>query len=153
MLNSGELMRFVIPTCYTCSFCQDLSGSRECAFIVQNKDAAAMVNERQYEHGAALVIPRSHRESILDITDSEIAAVYSLAKQIARATTRAFGSVGVNVFQNNGVQAGQSEAHFHVHVVPRYPSSDPERRFHRADFPVLSFKEQHAVAALIIAAL
>jgi diadenosine tetraphosphate (Ap4A) HIT family hydrolase len=140
MLNSGELMRFVIPNCDTCSFCQDLSGSRECAFIVKNEHAAAMVNERQYEHGAALVIPRSHRESIFDITDAEIAAVYSLVKQIAQATTKAFGAVGVNVFQNNGVRAGQSEAHFHVHVVPRYPGSN------QADVDRLaSLYDEHAV--------
>jgi histidine triad (HIT) family protein len=146
-------MRFDLPSRETCSFCQDLSGERECAFVVQTEHAAALVNERQYEAGAALVIPRSHRESVLEITDAELEAVYRLAKQVARAATLAFGAVGVNIFQNNGVRAGQSEPHFHVHVVSRYPSSDPDRRFVRHEFEVISLEEQRAVAAAIRGAL
>src|SRR5689334_10654946 len=85
-----------------CSFCDYLAGRRECAFVVQGAGAAALVDVRQYERGAMLVIPRSHRESILDITDAELDAVYRLARQVGTAAVRAFGATGVNVYQNNG---------------------------------------------------
>lgn len=146
-------MRFELPAYEICSFCQDLSGDRECAFIAVNEHAAAEVDERQYERGAMLVIPRKHRESILDIEEAEIQGVYSLARQIARAATTAFGAVGMNVFQNNGSKAGQHEPHFHVHVVPRYKASDPDRRFLQRDYEVISIEEQRAIAAAIRAAL
>lgn len=51
-------MRFELPPYEVCSFCQDLSGDRECAIVIRNEHAAVVVNERQYERGAMLVIPR-----------------------------------------------------------------------------------------------
>jgi histidine triad (HIT) family protein len=146
-------MRFQIAPYDTCGFCKDLSGDRECALIVQNEHAAAQVDERQYEHGAMLVIPRKHRESILDIEDEEIDSVYRLARKVGRAAATAFGALGMNVYQNNGIKAGQHEPHFHVHVVPRYRSSDPDRRFLQRDYDVISIEEQRAIAEAIRATL
>jgi diadenosine tetraphosphate (Ap4A) HIT family hydrolase/limonene-1,2-epoxide hydrolase len=146
-------MRFELEPYTTCSFCEDLDGSRDCAFVARNDDVAAIVNERQYERGAMLVIPTRHRESILDITEAELEAVYLLAKHLAEAAAQALDAVGMNVFQNNGTNAGQTEPHFHVHVVPRYPHSDPSRRFQRADYDVISLAEQQAIATLIRSAL
>jgi diadenosine tetraphosphate (Ap4A) HIT family hydrolase len=68
---------------------------------------------------------------------------------VARAALLAFGASGVNIFQNNGTSAGQSEAHFHVHVVPRYESSDPKKRFERDEFAVVAMAEQRVIADAI----
>src|SRR5690606_4200692 len=122
-------VRFDLPPYGSCSFCDDLSGSRECAIVAENAYALAELDERQYEHGAMLVIPKKHRESLLDIDPAEIEGVYSLVREVANAAAKAFGARGMNVFQNNGTSAGQSEPHFHVHVVPRYGDSDPHKIF------------------------
>lgn len=113
----------------------------------------AEVDERQYERGAMLVIPKIHRESILEIEGSEIEGVYSLVREVARGATVAFGAIAMNVFQNNGSKAGQHEPHFHVHVVPRYKASDPNTRFLQLDYNVISIEEQRAIAGLVKAAL
>jgi histidine triad (HIT) family protein len=120
---------------------------------MQNEHAAVEIDERQYERGAMLVIPRTHCESVLDIRDVELDAVYRLAKEVARAAAVAFGAVGANIFQNNGRMAGQHEPHLHVHVVPRYPNSEPGKIFHQEDYEVSSLDEQRAIAAAIRAAL
>jgi histidine triad (HIT) family protein len=146
-------MRYPLTPYDRCSFCDDLSGGRECAFVAQNELAAAEIDLRQYEAGAMLVIPRAHRESILDITPEELEAVYRLAQQVGRAATRALGAVGMNVYQNNGIKAGQHEPHFHVHVVPRYEASDPDRLFRQRDYPAVPLHEQHGLAARIRSAL
>ena len=142
-------MRFDLPPYGACSFCQDLSGERACAFVAENEHAVAEVDERQYERGAMLVIPRKHRESVLDIDPEEIRAVYELVRQVARAAACAFDAVGMNVFQNNGAKAGQHEPHFHVHVVPRYKASDPNRRFLQRDYVSISLDEQRSIAQQI----
>jgi histidine triad (HIT) family protein len=146
-------MKFELPPYASCSFCDDLSGARECAFVAENEHAVAEIDERQYERGAMLVIPRKHRESILDIERLEIEAVYSLAREVAHAAVRAFGAQAMNIFQNSGTNAGQSEPHFHVHVVPRFKDSNPHKIFLQQDCEVMSIEEQRAIADLIKAAL
>jgi histidine triad (HIT) family protein len=147
------MMSFQLPAYATCSLCDDLSGVRECAIVAENAHAVAEIDERQYERGAMLVIPRQHRESILAIERHELASVYDLVRDVARAATQAFGAQGMNIFQNNGARAGQREPHFHVHVVPRYTDDDPQKIFLQDDCAVMSMKEQRAIAALIRAAL
>jgi histidine triad (HIT) family protein len=146
-------MTFDLPPYASCSFCDDLSGARECAIVAENEHALAELDERQYERGAMLVIPKKHRESVLDIERHEIEAVYSLVQDVARAATKVFGAHGMSVFQNNGAKAGQSEPHFHVHVVPRYRDSDPHKLFLQDDCEVMSMQEQRAICELIRAAL
>jgi histidine triad (HIT) family protein len=146
-------MRFEIPPYSSCSFCNDLSGARECAVVAENEHAIAEIDERQYERGAMLVIPRKHRESVLDIERREIESVYSLARDVAHAAAKAFGAYGMNIFQNNGAKAGQSEPHFHVHVVPRFRDSDPHKIFLLQVCDVMPIWEQRAIADTIKAAL
>jgi histidine triad (HIT) family protein len=146
-------MRFELPPYTSCSFCDDLSGARECATIAENEHALAEVDERQYERGAMLVIPKQHRESVLDIGQQEIEGVYRLARDVAHAASKAFGALGMNIFQNNGASAGQHEPHFHVHVVPRYRNGDPHKIFLQHDFEVMSMEEQRVIAGLIRAEL
>jgi histidine triad (HIT) family protein len=146
-------MKFELPPYSSCSFCDDLSGARECAIVAENEHAVAEIDERQYERGAMLVIPRNHRESILDIGRDEIEGVYRLVQEVARAAARAFDARGMNIFQNNGRSGGQHEPHFHVHVIPRFKGNDPHRIFLQQDCEVMSMEEQRAVAASIRAAM
>lgn len=146
-------MPFPVAPYDICSFCLDLSGERECAFIIENDHAAAQVDERQYERGAMLIIPRNHRETILDIEEAELEAVYRLAKQMAQAAERAYGAVGANIYQNNGLKASQHEPHFHVHVVPKYEDSESEKLFLQRNYDVIPLKEQLQIASILRAAL
>ena len=146
-------MPFPVAPYDTCSFCLYLSGERECAIVTENDRASALVDERQYERGAMLIIPRQHRETILDIEESELEAVYALAKQMARAAERAYGAVGVNIYQNNGLKASQHEPHFHVHVVPKYSDSESEKLFLQRNYEVIPIEEQRQIASTLCAAL
>ncbi len=146
-------MPFPVAPYDICSFCLDLSGERECAFITENDHAAAQVDERQYERGAMLIIPRNHRETILDIEEAELEAVYRLAKQMAQAAERAYGAVGANIYQNNGLKASQHEPHFHVHVVPKYEDSESEKLFLQRNYDVIPLEAQRQIASILRAAL
>jgi histidine triad (HIT) family protein len=129
-----------------------LSGARECAVVAENEHAIAEINERQFERGAMLVIPRKHRESVLDIEEREIEGVYRLVRVVAHAAAKALDANGMSIYQNNGAGANH-EPHFHVHVVPRFKGSDPHRIFEQPDFEVMSMKDQRAIADLIRSAL
>jgi histidine triad (HIT) family protein len=75
---------------------------------------------RQYERGALLVVPIAHAATVMDLDPAQVATVHVEAARLGRALTRAYGCIGLNIFQNNGLDAGQHVPHFHVHVVPRY---------------------------------
>ena len=136
-----------------CSFCRYLAHQDPCAFVVENDLVAAFVNRAQFERGAMLVIPRRHRETILDMDDAELAAAAQLAKRLVRAAVSSLAAISANVYQNNGVKSGQHIPHYHVHVVPRYDSSDPARLFEAHDFPITPIAEQLEIAAAIRAGL
>ncbi len=56
----------------------------------------------------------------------EPAALAFLAQRVAQAQTRALGATGVNVLNASGPHSGQSVAHLHFHVVPRWPEDAPD---------------------------
>jgi diadenosine tetraphosphate (Ap4A) HIT family hydrolase len=82
----------------------------------------------------------------MDIEPHLLAELHKEAARVGRALVRASGATGLNIFQNNGVDAGQSEPHFHVHVVPRYPGSDPARIFSSKDFNPVPMTDQRSIA-------
>jgi len=139
---------FRIPSHDRCPFCDYLSGATPCAFVTQERTASAFMNRAQYEKGAVLLVPNRHRESILDLDRELMGDLGELAQRVAAAAIRAFGAVGLNVFQNNGVQAGQTIAHYHVHLVPRYPHSESHRIFREEEYPHAPFEllQQRAAA-------
>ena len=73
-------------------------------------------------------------------------SLYKEAQRLAHAFIDAFGAVGLNMFQNNGIQAGQTIAHCHTHLVPRYPGSDSSRIFREEDYPITPLEELHSLA-------
>jgi histidine triad (HIT) family protein len=146
-------MSIVSPSTDSCSFCRYLAGHAPCAFISRNKDVAAFVNIRQYERGALLVVPVRHFPTVFDLDASMLASVYAEAQRVGRAVVQAFDATGLNIFQNNGSHAGQSIPHHHIHVVPRYPTSEPQRIFHQADFEPVPWSVQMDVANRIRTAL
>jgi histidine triad (HIT) family protein len=66
---------------------------------------------------------------MLDLLPEEISSIYLHAQELAAALCKAFDPVGFNIFQNNGIASGQTVPHFHVHLIPRYSTDDPEKIF------------------------
>lgn len=137
---------FQVPKHDACPFCEYLAGTRPCAFVFRDEVVSAFMNRTQYERGALLIVPNEHRETILDVEPEVLARIYRQAQRVAAAMVQAFGVVGVNVFHNSGVRAGQTVPHMHVHVVPRYESSKPSRRFNEQDFDHTPLEDLEKIA-------
>jgi histidine triad (HIT) family protein len=71
-----------------------------------------------------MVVPNRHTPTLRDLREEEGAAVMTAAKKAAQAFVKAFAPDVVLLYQNNGVGSGQEVPHFHLHVVPRQPTSD-----------------------------
>jgi histidine triad (HIT) family protein len=139
-----------IPHPERCAFCRYIEGQGEAAVVEDLADTLAFLNPRQYGIGAMLVIPKRHAPTVLDLDPTEATAVMRHVHRLVQAVTKAFDPSGINIFQNNGISAGQTVAHYHVHVVPRYPGDPGDKVFHADDFERTSIEERLQIAARII---
>jgi histidine triad (HIT) family protein len=142
-------MAIRLPTVTACGFCEYIAGTREGAFVRRGPLVSSLVNRTQYEVGALLIIPNRHLPTVLDLDDVTLAAVGIEARSLGRALVERFEATGINIFQNNGADANQHYPHYHMHVVPRYPGSDPTKIYSEGNFEPISMAQQRALAARI----
>lgn len=70
--------------------------------------------------GSGLIIPKAHRATVFDLTDTEWTATFSLLGEVKRLLDRMYAPQGYNLGWNCGAVAGQEIFHAHLHVMPRY---------------------------------
>jgi diadenosine tetraphosphate (Ap4A) HIT family hydrolase len=108
----------------TCPFCtlprERLVFESEFAFVV--RDAFPV------SPGHMLVVPRRHVASFFETTTGEQAALLKLLNLARIEISRQFAPAGFNVGINDGAAAGQTIAHVHIHLIPRYPGDCDDPR-------------------------
>ncbi len=106
-----------------CPFCR----LEERRILLVNDLAAAFTDGFPISEGHTLVVPKRHVASLFDLTEEEQAAVWSLVAQVRAKLMAELKPDGFNVGLNDGVAAGQTVMHAHVHVIPRRrgDSEDP----------------------------
>ena len=105
-----------------CIFCKIANGEIPSATLYEDEDFRVILDLGPATKGHALILPKNHFDDIYsmdDATDMD-AKAFILAKKIAKKMKDVFGCDGVNIVQNNGVAAGQTVFHFHIHLIPRY---------------------------------
>lgn len=113
-------MTIRIPTVETCGFCEYIAGTKECAFIRRGPLVSSLVNRTQYETGALLIIPNEHAPTVLDLPRETLAAAALESQLLGRALVGEFGATGLNIYQNNGVDANQHFPHYHTACRPAF---------------------------------
>ena len=100
-----------------CLFCTIASGEAPAAVVLDEPHAVAFLDVRPVFVGHTLVVPRAHRDTLVDIPPEELAPLFRTVQRLAVAVRDAMGAQGTFVAMNNVVS--QSVPHLHVHVVPR----------------------------------
>lgn len=67
-----------------------------------------------------MILPKEHYANLYELDDKIAEKVLVLAKQMVTKLTDILGCDGYNIIQNNGIVAGQSVFHYHMHLIPRY---------------------------------
>jgi histidine triad (HIT) family protein len=132
-----------------CPFCEGLAGRHDWAIVDDQPDSLAFITPRPLRSGHVLVILKRHAPTILDLSSEELAIVMRHTQRIARAVASALDASGLNVFQNNGVTAGQTVAHYHVHVLPSHRGNDPGRLIRPEERAYVNAEERSRLARLI----
>lgn len=101
-----------------CVFCSIMSGEIPARIISESETAIAFMDAFPLAAGHTLIIPKTHRRLLQDMTAAEIAGVFEMAAGLAAKTDNLGGATLLAV--HNGTGAGQEVPHMHVHLVPRY---------------------------------
>ena len=102
-----------------CVFCAIVDGEIPSFKIYEDDTAIAFLDINPFSYGHTLVVPKVHREGLLDAEDGELAALMAIVKKVAAAIKAELKCDGFNILQNNGEAAGQTVRHVHFHIIPR----------------------------------
>jgi histidine triad (HIT) family protein len=105
-----------------CVFCKIVAGEIPAAKLVEAESVTSFLDVNPVNLGHALIVPKRHLMSLLDLTDEELQAAILVARRVAAAVRGATGSSAFNILQNDGRAAGQVVEHVHFHVIPRHHS-------------------------------
>ncbi|MBS5794194.1 MAG: HIT family protein [Clostridiales bacterium] len=103
----------------SCIFCKILNGDIPSNKVFENDNFIAILDAFPANEGHTLVIPKKHFENIFEIDEEVLKEGYAIAKRIASSIKKSLNIENINILQNNGVLAGQTVNHFHIHVIPR----------------------------------
>lgn len=103
-----------------CLFCKIANGEIPSTTIYENNDFRVIFDIAPASKGHALIIPKQHYNDIFDMDAETGGKLFSLATAVARALKKELNCEGMNIVQNNGLIAGQTVFHFHLHLIPRY---------------------------------
>ncbi len=107
----------------TCPFCA-IPSER---ILLANDCALALLDGHPLSEGHTLVVPRAHLASVFELPPAGQQALWALVAQVRQRLLRA-GADAINVGINDGVAAGQTVMHGHVHLVPRRQGDVPDPR-------------------------
>ena len=88
--------------------------------IMENDHAFAIYDGFPVSEGHALVVPKKQVISIFDLEVDEYYQCFDLVKKITILLKNKFKVEAFNIGINNGLDAGQTIAHAHIHIIPRY---------------------------------
>ncbi len=78
--------------------------------------------------GHTLVVPLRVVRSLYDLPEAEQADAWALVRQVRAILAERHRPAGFNIGLNDGEAAGQTIAHAHIHVIPRYLGDVPDPR-------------------------
>ena len=88
--------------------------------IIENNHAFAIKDGFPISKGHSLIVPKREITSIYDLNSEEFSYFFLLSKQLIEILKNQYNPDAFNVGINNGQYAGQTVAHAHMHVIPRY---------------------------------
>ncbi len=102
-----------------CLLCQIVEGKIPSKKIYEDEQVIAVLDINGASPGHCFVIPKNHYPIIEQVPDPEIGHIFSISNKISSSIFENLNVLGTNIFVTNGVPAGQTVAHFMVHIIPR----------------------------------
>lgn len=101
-------------------FTRIIRGELPAAKVYENEHTIAFMDAGQVNPGHVIVATKRQVETILELDDDGVAALFRTVARVARAVQAAFAPEGITLLQANRPAGWQTVPHVHVHVLPRH---------------------------------
>lgn len=102
-----------------CVFCKIVAGKLPAEIIEESDNFLVIKNIKPLTKGHALVIPKKHYVTFLDIPNLLMGEFFQITKDATLKLIKETGSSGFNLLMNNFKSGQQEVMHAHLHIVPR----------------------------------
>jgi diadenosine tetraphosphate (Ap4A) HIT family hydrolase len=99
-----------------CPFC----GLDAARIVFSNEYGVVIRDGFPISDGHTLIIPKRHIGSFFELETAERDALLALLDEAKRELDESLRPDGYNIGVNDGPSAGQTIAHLHIHLIPRY---------------------------------
>jgi diadenosine tetraphosphate (Ap4A) HIT family hydrolase len=107
-----------------CPFCEP----DESRLWLENSIGVVLWDAFPVTEGHTLVVPKQHIGSIYELSADKQTALWQLVAEARRRLSEDLHPDGFNIGVNDGLTAGQTIMHAHIHVIPRYQGDVPDPR-------------------------
>lgn len=102
-----------------CIFCKIVSGDIPSMQVYEDENTLVFLDIAEDVNGHMVAIPKKHCKNILDCDVETLNHLMKTVKLVADHCVQNSGYNGVNLLNASDESAGQSVAHFHIHIIPR----------------------------------
>ncbi len=106
----------------TCPFCS--VNILKSAFA-ESENFLGIYNIAPILPGHSLIIPKKHISNFLSVNDGLMLEFIQLSRLVVKTLTTAFKASSFDWTLQEGVEAGQTIEHMHIHIIPRYTNDIP----------------------------
>ncbi|VAW95014.1 HIT family protein [hydrothermal vent metagenome] len=103
-----------------CPFCEIVNNDPLHRIVAQNELAFIVRDGFPVSEGHTLIIPKRHVASFFEITSEERESLFALLDSEKKVLDKELNPDAYNIGINDGVAAGQTVSHLHIHLIPRF---------------------------------
>ena len=94
----------------------------------ENSSCIGFLDKYPVSLGHTLIVPRRHVVSFFDLTQDERGNMFALLDVIKTQLSTEYNPSGFNIGINDGLAAGQTIMHVHLHLIPRFKNDVEDPR-------------------------
>ncbi len=104
----------------SCIFCKIIKGEIPSSTIYEDDNVKVILDIAPSAKGHAVLLVKQHVANIFELEAELAGKIFAVVPKVAAAIKEELGCDGMNILQNNGVEAGQTVFHLHLHFIPRW---------------------------------
>lgn len=107
-----------------CIFCKIAHHEIPSSIVYEDEHVLAILDISPVTKGHTLILPKKHYDDFTACPSYLVARIHGIARLLSKHYDTVLKPNGYNFLSNAHEAAGQSVAHVHFHLIPRYDHTD-----------------------------